>query len=185
MKYKHFVIPFVTKSAKVLLLFVLLLAELSCSSEPAKQQLKIGNTAPDFAAKDIGGEIVILSNSDSIPILLRFFETNCRFCKADTIVFEEFYKKYNSQGLQVIYVGSFSDDKDALNRFTKEHKITFPVIADQQSVLADLYDIKSYPQTIFMGPGRRLEGALLGGVGNAEIEEIIGRYLHNTIGGAQ
>lgn len=182
MKYKSFIIASVTKSAGLLILLVAVLALLSCSSEPSKQQLQIGHTAPDFAAKDINGRIVILSNSDSGPILLRFFETNCRFCKADTVVFKDFYEMYTRQGLQVIYVGSFYDDQDALERFVDDHSITFPVIADQQGVLADLYDIKSYPQTVFMGPERRLEGALLGGVGSAEIEEIIGKYLPNTIG---
>ena len=158
-------------------LLLLFLVIVSCSSGEDRQALQIGHTAPDFAAKDLNGRVVILSNGDDGPILLRFFETTCRFCKADTVVFKEFYQKYAPHGLHVIYVGSFYDDEASLKSFVQEHNITFPVIADQKGVLADLYDIKSYPQTILMGPKRKLEGALLGGVGSAEINEIIGQYL--------
>lgn len=168
---------FVRKIPTIVCLALVFLVAYGCSSDQDPQLLQIGYVAPDFAAKDLNARVVILSNGDGGPILLRFFETTCRYCKADTVVFKEFYQKYASQGLQVIYVGSFYDDEASLNAFVQEHDITFPVIADQKGVLADLYEIKSYPQTILMGPKRKLEGALLGGVGSAEINEIIGLYL--------
>ena len=168
---------YVRKILTIIFLPLLLLVTLGCSSQDEPYSLRIGHTAPDFATKDLDGNVVILSNGDGGPILLRFFETTCRFCKADTVVFKDFYQKYGSQGLQVFYVGSFYDDKASLKAFVQEHGIAFPVIADQKGVLADLYEIKSYPQTILMGPKRKLEGALLGGVGSAEINEIIGQYL--------
>ena len=45
---------------------------------------KKGDAAPDFAAKDLDGNVAVLSSLGNGPIILRFFESNCRFCKADT-----------------------------------------------------------------------------------------------------
>ncbi|MGW8193690.1 MAG: peroxiredoxin family protein, partial [Desulforhopalus sp.] len=133
--------------------------------------------APDFAVKDIDGRVIVLSSYTGSPVIIRFFETGCRFCKADTPVFARFYERYKQQGLQVLYIGSFYESVEALREFAGELKINFPVAMDKDAKLADLYNIRAYPQTLFISPDRKIIAALLGGVGEAELEEILGKYL--------
>lgn len=156
---------------------LLLLLLLGCIQEKKAKPLQLGDTAPDFAIKDLSGKVTVLSNLHGSPVILRFFETNCRFCRADTPAFTKFYSEHKDKGLQVLYIGSFYENVDKLREFADEMDIVFPVAADGDAALADLYDIRAYPQTIFIDPEQKLLAAILGGVGEAELQEILGKYL--------
>lgn len=156
----------------------LLVALLSgCSQQEVVKPLQLGDTAPDFAVKDLQGKVTVLSSLQGRPVVLRFFETNCRFCKADTPAFIKFYSEYKDKGLQILYIGSFYENIQQLQAFADDLAIPFVVAMDKEPLLADLYDIRAYPQTVFIGPDRKILAALLGGVGEAELKEIFAGYL--------
>ncbi len=155
-----------------LVIFFFLL--LGCVQEEKPKALQLGDTAPDFAIKDLKGNVIVLSSLRGGPVILRFFETNCRFCRADTPAFTQFYTAHKDKGLKVIYVGSFYEKEEDLLAFTKELGLVFPVALDKQAQLADLYGIRAYPQTVFISPDQKILAALLGGVGEAELQEIFG-----------
>ena len=66
---------------------------------------------------------------------------------------------------------------ESLQLFADELGIVFPIAMDKNGGLADLYDIRAYPQTIFIGPDQKILAAILGGVGEAELQEIMGKFL--------
>ncbi len=148
-----------------------------CQEKPQIEELDVGDIAPDFAAKDLSGNVIVLSSLAGKPVVVRFVETNCRFCKADTPIFSSYFEKYQKKGLQIIYISAFSDDKAAVKQFIDLLEISFPVVLDRQAKLADLYDVLIYPQTFMIGPDRLIKGNLYGGVGEAEFNEILGEYL--------
>jgi peroxiredoxin len=163
------------------LLAAIVLSLLSgCQQEPARGDFRLGDPAPDFAARDLDGGVVVLSSLRGKPVILRFFETDCRFCRADTPVITELYQKYREQGLVILYIGSFYDKESSLRAFIDELGIDFPVVMDGSAKLADLYQIKVYPQTLFISPDQRLLGALLGAVGEAEVVEIFAEHLQQV-----
>jgi len=145
--------------------------------ETPRAKLQLGDPAPDFAAKDLDGNVIVLSSLRGSPVILRFFETNCRFCKADTPAFTEFYKKHQDKGLKILYIGSFYENEKSLRAFAGELGTVFPVILDNAAKLADLYSIRAYPQTLFLSPDHKILAAMLGGVGEAELSEILGKYF--------
>jgi peroxiredoxin len=170
----------VKKSERMLVtsVFLLLLLLLQgCSPAENPEQLQIGDIAPDIAVKDMKGNVFVLSSFKGMPVVLRFFETNCMFCKADTPAFIEFYNKYPKGSMEILYIGSFYESAESLKQFTDDLQLIFPVALDQGGRLADLYDIRAYPQTLFIGPEGTIDAALLGGVGEAELMEIVGKYL--------
>ncbi len=154
--------------------FLLAFLLLGCVHEEKHKPLQLGDTAPDFAVKDLQGNVIVLSNLQGSPVILRFFETNCRFCRADTPAFTKFYAAHKDKRLQILYIGSFYEKEHDLQAFAKELGLVFPVALDKQAQLADLYGIRAYPQTVFIGPDRKILAALLGGVGEAELQEIFG-----------
>ena len=160
-----------------MLLLLLLPTILGCVQEKKNKPLQLGDTAPDFAVKDLEGKVTVLSNLHGRPVILRFFETNCRFCRADTPAFSKFYMENKGKGLQVLYIGSFYESADKLQAFADELGIVFPVAMDKNAGLADIYDIRAYPQTVFISPDQKILAAILGGVGEAELQEILGKYL--------
>lgn len=145
-----------------------------CVQEERYRPLQLGDAAPDFAVKDLQGNVVVLSNLQGGPVILRFFETNCRFCRADTPAFTQFYTAHKDKGMHVLYIGSFYEKEADLQAFAKELGLVFPVALDTEARLADLYGIRAYPQTIFISPEGKILAALLGGVGEAELREIFG-----------
>jgi len=160
----------------IFLIFFLLLL-FGCVQDEKAKPLQLGDAAPDFAIKDLNGQVIVLSSLHGSPVLLRFFETNCRFCRADTPTFTKLYKEYKEKGLQVLYVGSFYENEENLRRFTENLGVNFPVAMDREAKLADLYGIRAYPQTIFISPDHKILAAILGGVGEAEFQEILGKYF--------
>ncbi len=158
-----------------------LLISLGCQQEKKNIGLQLGDTAPDFAAKDLNDRVIVLSSLKGSPVILRFIETTCRFCRADTPVFTNIYTQNKEDGPQILYVGSFYEKKDVLRSFAIEFNIDFPILTDTESKIADLYDIRVYPQTLFIGPDQKILASLLGGVGEAEIMEILGKFIKSSI----
>jgi peroxiredoxin len=158
------------------LLLVLLLLP-GCVQEERAKPLRLGDPAPDFAIKDLSGKVTVLSSLHGSPVILRFFETNCHFCRADTPTFTRFYAAHKEKGLQVLYIGGFYEKEQTLQAFVEELGIAFPVALDRQAQLAELYGIRAYPQTIFISPDQKIVAAVLGGVGETELREIMGKYF--------
>lgn len=162
----------------VLMLLGFLLS--SCTTEEVIKEVEIGDTAPNFALKDTNGNIIILSNFAQQPVVLRFFETDCRFCRADTPIINVYFEKYKDKGLQVFYVAAYHETKEAVTDFMDTLGVPFPVIVDKNAKLADLYNILLYPQTIIITPDQKIKAIIPGGVGEAELDEMVGPYLQQN-----
>ena len=120
-----------------------------CSSQP--KRLQIGDTAPSFTAHDISGKVISLQQLKGKPVVLRFFLPDCKFCKADTEVFNSFYQRYHSKGLEIIYIDT-SPEGNQVKKFVADLGIKFPVIHDTTGEIAAHYLIKIVPQAIVLSP---------------------------------
>lgn len=167
-----------TLTSMWLLVFFSVLACLSgCKQERTGGPLLAGDVAPDFMARDLKGDIVVLANPAGKPAIVRFWETNCKFCKADTPLFNRYFKKYRQKGLTIVYISSFYETRQAVDEYIQSFGIEFPVVMDNDARLADLFNVKIYPQTFIIGPDGRIIATLFGGVGEAEFQELLGQYL--------
>ncbi|MEE4240505.1 MAG: redoxin domain-containing protein [Desulfopila sp.] len=151
-----------------------------CSNEEVPEEITVGSTAPDFAIKDIEGKIVILSYFENQPVVLRFFETDCKYCRADTPIINIYFEKYKDRGLKVFYIAANHESKDTVLSFIKDLDVPFPIILDSEAKVADLYNVLLYPQTIMIAPGRKILAIIPGGVGEAELDEMVGPYLQKV-----
>ncbi len=159
-------------------LFILILSHLvGCTAEVVDEEIAVGSVAPDFCVKDLDGNIVILSYYKEEPVILRFFETDCRFCRADTPVINIYFEKYKDRGLKVFYISASTENKATVKSFIKDLEVSFPVIMDDGAKIADLYDVLLYPQTVIIAPGQKVIAIIPGGVGDAELDELVGPFL--------
>lgn len=164
------------KTTTLFFLCLTLLSLFGCEPvtvEPAK----VGDSAPDFCLKDINDNVIILSYWKGDPIILRFWETDCMFCRADTPVFTEFYEKYRDQGLKIVYISSYYEQLKDIRSFVQQYELDFTVIMDSDGKLADLFSIDKYPKTVTISPEHQITAAIDGGVGEAELVELIGKYF--------
>jgi nitrous oxide reductase accessory protein NosL/peroxiredoxin len=152
-------------------ILIVLMALFACSR--GENKLAVGDAGPDFLIEDLDGHAMRLSELHNRPVVLRFFVTDCKFCRADTGVFSDYYRKHQAQGLEVIYITT-TVDRDKVRAFAKELQIPFPVAIDDNRKVSQAYNIKVEPQTVILGVDHRIKGAILGGVGEKELDEILG-----------
>jgi len=152
---------------------VLLLA--GCGAEKPKQ-LAIGDPAPDFTAVDYRGRQVRLADWRGRPVVIRFFYPDCKYCKADTKIFNDYYARYHDQGLEIVYVNTRPQSAD-IATFAAELGIEFPVVTDIDGSIASRYSVQVVPQAIILTPEHRVATAVMGGVSGEELEELLGKYF--------
>lgn len=159
------------------LFFGLMFALAACSGDSGKEvRLKVGDPAPDFTATDLSGRPVRLSALKGKPVVLRFWSTECRFCRADTPIFNRYFEKYKAAGLEVFYINRQGDEQ-AVRQFVADLEVGFPVILDRDGKISARYNIRIEPITIIISPEQRIVAATLGGISEEEFAALLGKYL--------
>ena len=155
---------------------LLVVCMLSCSSEKSKR-IKIGDPITPFTAEDITGKQIALDDYKGSPVILRFFLVDCKFCMADTPAFNAYFDKHQPDGLKIVYINNDAPNVEAVQEFAEKLAIRFPVIADPEGRIAAQYNIKAQPLTLMLDPEHRLLAALLGGVSEDELADVMGPHL--------
>jgi peroxiredoxin len=110
--------------------------------------------APDFTARDVEGKTFRLSDHlGREVILLDFWATYCEPCKAEFPHLRAMYDANKSRGLLVVGVAMDGPESLAdVPAFVGRYGISFPVVLDDDSRIASLYDPKkSMPLSVLVG----------------------------------
>jgi thiol-disulfide isomerase/thioredoxin len=105
--------------------------------------------APDFTVKRVASEEKVqLADYKGKVVLLDFWATWCGPCKMLEPEIEAAYKKYKSQGFDVVAI---SDEETAvLSAFQKERENTYPLFQDFSGLASKAYDIEGYPTQVLI-----------------------------------
>jgi cytochrome c biogenesis protein CcmG/thiol:disulfide interchange protein DsbE len=150
----------------VVALFVVLVWRLTHPASPPK----IGGPAPAFALRRLNGTgTMSLASLRGKAVVLNFWASWCGPCKSEAPLLEQLWHEYRGKG--VVFVGMDSNDAsgDAL-RFLRAHDITYPVVSDENGlVAANRYGVADLPVTYFVDRrGRLVATHLLGPVNKYE-----------------
>ena len=148
----------------------------SCTGDSTKA-IKVGDTVSSFSGTDLEGKVFSLASHKGNPAIMRFFLINCPYCKADTPVFNKFFDQYGGKGLTIAYINNNGINSSEVKNFAAELNVKFPVIYDPDGKIAKQYHVKVQPLTLVLSPEHKLLAALLGGVSEAELNELLGSYL--------
>lgn len=165
--------------ALLILLACILVSTAGCGQDKP-ERLKIGDRAPEFSITDLKGNQISSKEWRGHPIILRFWDTECKYCRADTPIINSYFDTYQQRGLKVLYVATGNETVERVQTFINDLDITFSVALDADTRLATDYQVRIVPQTIFISPEQRIITAVLGGLGNAELDELLGGYLQPT-----
>ncbi len=157
--------------------FLALLLLVGCGGEEKGNTLKIGDPAPMFVGVDLDGNSFSLKDFIGEPVIIRFWDSDCKFCKADTPVFNGLQRNYADRGLHIAYINTLSNLEE-VQRFIADLRVEFPVLMDEGGGIAQMYHIRVVPQTIVMNRAHVIVGAISGGVSEDVIVELLAEDLH-------
>ncbi len=112
-----------------------------------------GTAAPDFTARDVGGKTFQLSDHfGKDVVLLDFWSTFCEPCKAEFPHLRAMYDAQRAKGLLVVGIAMDGPETVAdVPAFVKRFELDFPVVTDEDSRIASLYNPKkSMPLSVLI-----------------------------------
>lgn len=111
-----------------------------------------GNQAPDFTLTDLDGEEVSLADFKGEKVIVNMWASWCPPCIEEMPEMEAFYRDKQEQGIEILAVNLTESEYDIADpyRFIDEHELTFPIVFDLKSQVADLYQITTIPTSFIL-----------------------------------
>ncbi|UTW01387.1 thioredoxin-dependent thiol peroxidase [Marinomonas rhizomae] len=100
--------------------------------------IEIGQTAPDFSAKDQNGDTITLSQFKGKKVALYFYpRDNTPGCTAQACDLRDNYQTLLDQGF--VTLGISTDTEKKHQNFIAKYDLPFPLIADTEKEVHELY----------------------------------------------
>jgi thiol-disulfide isomerase/thioredoxin len=103
-------------------------------------------TLPEVHISKLGGLAYNSTVKPEEPYILHFWATWCPTCRAEAGNIEAVSKEHH-----VITVAVKSGGLDSISKYKRENGLTFPVINDENGVMAKAFHIGVFPTTIIVG----------------------------------
>jgi len=102
--------------------------------------LPVGSMTPELAAVDQSGTTHKLSAERGHPVVIYFYPKDATpGCTKEACAFRDAWERYQKANVQVF--GVSSDDQKSHEAFAKEHKLTFPILADADHAWAKAFGV--------------------------------------------
>ena len=127
--------------------------------------LEIGGQAPEIELLNPEGQKVKLSSLRGKVVLIDFWASWCRPCRAENPNVVRMYNKYHDQGFEV-YSVSLDNSADRWKQAIIQDKLTWTHVSDLKgwkSSAAALYEVSGIPKTFLLDKNGRIIGKDLRG----------------------
>ena len=124
---------------KILVNAFLLVIIISCGS--GKENLTVGNKAPDFTLQDSRGNNYKLSDYiGKSPVIVYFYpKANTPGCTKEACGIRDNFSKFQETGIQVF--GVSTDSKSAINEFISDYNLNFTLLSDENKEVSKIYGV--------------------------------------------
>ncbi len=120
-------------------------------------ELKEGDFAPKFTAKDQNGKEISLNDfKDKFVILYFYPKDDTPGCTAEACSYRDNYQNLQTLGFEVI--GISTDDEKSHKKFEQKHELPFTLIADTDQKIVNDYGVwveKNMYGKKYMGTARK------------------------------
>jgi peroxiredoxin len=120
-----------------------------CGSAQEVTHSLMNHKAPEFARKDLRGQLVSEAQLRGKVVLLNFWATWCGPCQLEMPQFSRWQRQYGSQGLAVVGI-SMDDDEGPVRKLVQKLKIDYPVAMGDAALGKRYGDVLGLPETFLI-----------------------------------
>lgn len=122
-----------------------------------KRRLLPGMPAPGFSQPDSSGRLVSLSAYRGKIVLLHFWASWCKPCRAENPALRQIYAAYREKGFEVVSV-STDQDRGRWTRAIRDDRLEWPELSDLQTrnAAVELYRVQSFPSSFLLDTEGRI-----------------------------
>ncbi|WP_017381240.1 redoxin domain-containing protein [Paenisporosarcina sp. TG-14] len=136
--------------------------------------LAIGNIAPDFELTTLEGKTARLSDYRGQRVFINFWATWCPPCRAEM---PDMQKLYEQKDVDVeILAVNLQESEEVVSEFVTDFGLTFPILMDVNSDVADTYQVRAYPTSYMIDSSGRIQYIAIGAMNHdlmvQEIEKM-------------
>jgi peroxiredoxin len=127
----------------------------------------VGETAPDFVLKTIGGEEVRLSELRGKPVLLNFWATWCGPCREEMPLIENRFEQYQTT---LVVLGVSEESIGEITSYVTDQGWQFQFLVDGAGKVNNQYRIGAIPATFFIDAEGIIQHIQVGSMSDADID---------------
>ena len=112
-----------------------------------------GDRAPAFSLKTLEGDTADLSEYRGRPILINFWASWCKPCRAEMPLIIAVYRAHQPESLAVLAIDLADQERSTkdIRNFQAEFQMPFPVLLDEKGKARKLYRLRGVPTSVFVG----------------------------------
>jgi thiol-disulfide isomerase/thioredoxin len=140
----------------------------ACSSPPPEAPKSgppaVGQLAPDFTLKDLGGNPVTLSSLRGKVVIVNFWATWCPPCRAEMPSMEQLYRELGTEGLVLLAINIEQDGRQTVAKFLATSPHSFPVLIDDKEVVQKRYGVYKFPESFVVRKDGVIDDKVVGAI---------------------
>ncbi len=137
--------------------------------------------APSIVGDTLAGVPVSLDALRGRVVVLAFFASWCPPCRSEAPELETFaWHVHVTHATTSLYGVVFDDSDAAAAGFVHNYGLTYPVLADPQGALANLFAVTAPPVTIVLAPDLRVADVLEGPTTARQLEALTTRAARSS-----
>jgi peroxiredoxin len=142
-----------------------------------------GTRPPEFSGATVDGRPLSLESLRGRVVLLNFWATWCRECRAELPVFEQLHRDYTARGLTVLAV-NYGEEAGTVRQYARELGLTMPLLLDSTGAVRQSYGVIGLPTSFLIGRDGRAVARAIGPRewGTAEARALIESLLMEPTG---
>jgi thiol-disulfide isomerase/thioredoxin len=133
-----------------------------------------GHPAPRFSAKTIAGEKFTNESVKGKVVLLQFWATWCKYCRADQPMVDQLDHEFADKGFITLAI-DVGEDKKTVKRYLEQNPRSCRIVLTGDTNLAAMFAANSYPIYVLIDRDGKIAGEQHGSGGARALRRLLSR----------